>query len=241
VPRCFATLENSFSLPALRSLIPCEGDSLVSSSPPAIHDHIRSASTQEPSIIHPWWLRLTHWLNALAVFIMLTSGWRIYDASPVFAFRIPTSLTLGGWLGGALQWHFAAMWLLFFNGVAYIVASLATGRLWRQLLPIRPRQVLTDLSAALRGHLAHDDIRHYNAVQKLAYWFVIADTVLIIASGLVLWKSVQFPLLRELMGGYNVARKVHFYAMSGLLGFIFVHLALVILVPRTLIAMIRGR
>jgi thiosulfate reductase cytochrome b subunit len=213
----------------------------VISSPPTTHGNIPITAVQDPRIIHPWWLRMTHWLNALAVFVMLTSGWRIYDASPVFSFRIPTSLTLGGWLGGALQWHFAAMWLLAVNGLIYLIASVATGRLWRQLLPIRFKQLTADLAAALKGHLAHDDIRHYNAVQKFAYWFVIVDTVLIIASGLVLWKSVQFPLLRELMGGYNSARKVHFYAMSGLLGFIFIHLALVILVPRTLVAMIRGR
>jgi thiosulfate reductase cytochrome b subunit len=213
----------------------------VISSPRTIHGTLPTAAAAQSRIIHPWWLRMTHWINALAVFIMLTSGWRIYDASPVFSFRIPPSLTLGGWLGGALQWHFAAMWLLVVNGLLYIVASLATGRLWRQLLPIRLRQLAADLRAALKGNLAHDDIRHYNAVQKLAYWFVIADTVLIVASGLVLWKSVQFPLLRELMGGYNSARKVHFYAMSGLLGFIFIHLALVIIVPRTLLAMIRGR
>jgi thiosulfate reductase cytochrome b subunit len=212
----------------------------VISSPRTIEGTLPKAAG--PSlIIHPWWLRMTHWLNALAVFIMLTSGWRIYDASPVFSFRIPAALTLGGWLGGALQWHFAAMWLLVVNGLLYIGLSLATGRLWRQLLPIRLRQLAADIGAALKGHLAHDDIRHYNAVQKLAYWFVIADTVIIIASGLVLWKSVQFPLLRELMGGYNSARKVHFYAMSGLLVFIFIHLTLVILVPRTLLAMIRGR
>jgi thiosulfate reductase cytochrome b subunit len=213
----------------------------VISSPPTNPGSIPALARQEPQAIHPWWLRMTHWLNALAVFIMLTSGWRIYDASPVFSFRIPTSLTLGGWLGGALLWHFAAMWLLVVNGLIYLVASVATGRLWRQLLPIRLKQLAADLAAALKGHLAHDDIRHYNAVQKLAYLFVIADTVVIVASGLVLWKSVQFPLLRELMGGYNSARVVHFYAMSGLLGFILVHLVLVILVPRTLLAMIRGR
>jgi thiosulfate reductase cytochrome b subunit len=172
---------------------------------------------------------------------MITSGWRIYDASPVFAFRIPPSLTLGGWLGGALLWHFAAMWLLVVNGLIYLVAGAATGRFWRQLLPIRLKQLRDDLVAALKGNLQHDDIRHYNAVQKLAYWFVIADTLLLIASGLVLWKSVQFPLLRELLGGYNFARVIHFYAMTGLLGFICIHLVLVALVPKTLIAMIRGR
>jgi thiosulfate reductase cytochrome b subunit len=213
----------------------------VISTPPATHVSVPIRAEDKTQIIHPWWLRMTHWLNALAVFIMLTSGWRIYDASPIFAFRIPQTLTLGGWLAGALQWHFAAMWLLVVNGLIYIVVSVATGRLWRQLLPIRLKQLTADLTAALKGQLAHEDIRHYNAVQKLAYWFVIVDTALLIVSGLVLWKSVQFPILREFMGGYDSARKIHFYAMSGLLGFIFVHLALVVLVPRTLLAMIRGR
>jgi thiosulfate reductase cytochrome b subunit len=184
---------------------------------------------------------MTHWLNALAVFLMLSSGWRIYDASPVFGFKIPEGLTLGGWLGGALQWHFAAMWLLVVNGLFYLTMSAVTGRLRHQLLPVRFRQLSADLAAALKGQLSHEDIRHYNAVQKIAYLFVIADSVLIVASGLVIWKSVQFPLLRDLMGGYDSARKIHFFAMSGLLGFIVIHLVLVILVPKTLVAMIRGR
>jgi thiosulfate reductase cytochrome b subunit len=190
--------------------------------------------------IHPLWLRTTHWLNALAVFIMIFSGWRIYNASPIFAFSFANGLTLGGWLGGALQWHFAAMWLLAVNGCAYLACSLATGRLRRQLLPLRLRELTADLAAALRGQLAHEDIRHYNAVQKLAYLFVIGDSLVIVTSGLVLWKSVQFPLLNMLFGGYDVARKVHFFAMTGLAGFIVIHLALVLLVPRTLVAMLRG-
>jgi thiosulfate reductase cytochrome b subunit len=191
--------------------------------------------------IHPLWLRMTHWLNALAVFIMIFSGWRIYDASPIFAFTFANGLTLGGWLGGALQWHFAAMWLLVVNGLIYLACGLGSGRLRRQLLPLRVRELVADLTAALRGQLSHDDIRHYNAVQKLAYLFVIADSILIVASGLVLWKSVQFPLLNRLLGGYDIARKVHFFAMTGLVGFIVIHLALVMLVPRTLRAMLRGR
>lgn len=195
----------------------------------------------DKEIIQPGWLRVAHWVNALAVLIMLTSGWRIYDASPVFAFKIPQGLTLGGWLGGALQWHFAAMWLLAINGLFYLAMSVATGRLRRQLLPVHLKQLGSDLAAALKGQLSHEDIRHYNAVQKVAYWFVIADSLLLIATGLVIWKSVQFPLLRDLMGGYDTARKIHFLAMAGLLGFILVHLMLVVLVPKTLVAMIRGR
>ncbi|WP_334157507.1 cytochrome b/b6 domain-containing protein [Oryzomicrobium sp.] len=191
--------------------------------------------------IHPGWLRLTHWINALAVIVLVLSGWRIYDASPIFHFAFPHGITLGGWLGGALLWHFAAMWVLAFNGLVYLALNLATGRLWHKFFPLRPRDLLHDLGAALRGHLAHDDLRRYNAVQKLAYLFVIADTVLIVLSGLVVWKSVQFPLLRELMGGFDNARVVHFFAMAGLVAFFAVHVVMVALVPRTLRAMIRGR
>ena len=192
-------------------------------------------------IIHPWWLRATHWINALSVVLLVASGWRIYNAAPFFAFTIPAKLTLGGWLGGALQWHFAAMWLLVVNGIAYLALNFFSGRLRRQFFPLSPRQFLLDLGAALKGKLAHADLRHYNTVQRVAYLFVIADIVLIVLSGLVLWKSVQFPMLRELLGGYDTARRVHFFAMSALVGFIAVHLAMVALVPRTLLAMLRGR
>jgi thiosulfate reductase cytochrome b subunit len=191
--------------------------------------------------IHPGWLRATHWINAIAVFLLITSGWRIYNASPFFDFSFPAGLTLGGWLGGALQWHFFAMWLLFVNGVLYLTINILSGRMRRQFFPISPRAFLQDMVAALKGKLAHADIRQYNTVQKCAYLFVVADLVLLVLSGLVLWKSVQFPLLRELLGGYEAARRVHFFAMSALFGFVVVHLVMVALVPRTLLAMLRGR
>ena len=195
----------------------------------------------DPRTIHPGWLRATHWLNALAVLLLASSGWRIYNASPVFDFTLPSGITLGGWLGGALRWHFAAMWLLFFNGIVYLLINVLSGRLRRQFFPLSPRQLLADVAAALKGKLAHADARHYNAVQKLAYLFVMLDSVLLVLSGLVLWKSVQFPLLRELMGGYDRARQVHFFAMAGLMAFVAIHLVMVALVPRTLLAMLRGR
>jgi thiosulfate reductase cytochrome b subunit len=191
--------------------------------------------------IHPAWLRAAHWINAIAVLLLITSGWRIYNASPFFDFSFPAELTLGGWLGGALQWHFFAMWLLFVNGIFYLAVNLVSGRLRRQFFPISPGAFLQDMAAALKGKLAHADPRKYNTVQKAAYLFVIADLILIVLSGLVLWKSVQFPLLRELLGGYEAARRVHFFAMSALVGFVVVHLVMVALVPRTLVAMIRGR
>ena len=193
------------------------------------------------TVIHPLWLRLTHWLNAIAVIILVLSGWRIYNASPIFAFSIPGSITIGGWLGGALLWHFAAMWLLFVNGLLYFAINILSGRLRTQFFPLRPGDVLRDLLAALRGKLSHEDMRQYNAVQKLAYLFVMLASVVVVLSGLVVWKSVQFPLLRTLMGGFDNARVVHFFAMAGLVGFFVVHVIMVALVPKTFVLMVRGR
>jgi thiosulfate reductase cytochrome b subunit len=192
--------------------------------------------------LQPLWLRITHWLNALAIVVMVTSGWQIYNASPIFKpFTFPSSITLGGWLGGALQWHFAAMWLLVANFIVYAVMNVVTGRFRRRMFPLSIRSVVNDALAAVRGKLGHDDLTHYNAVQKLAYLAVIVDIVVIILSGLVVWKSVQFPFLRTLMGGYDNARVVHFFGMSFLVAFVVLHVVMVALVPRSLVLMIRGR
>ena len=191
--------------------------------------------------IHPAWVRATHWINALAVLVMITSGWRIYNASPLFDFLFPPAFTLGGWLGGALQWHFAGMWLLAGNGLLYLGLNLASGRLAHRFLPVSPRGVVADLGAALCGRLSHADPRRYNAVQRVAYLLIMLDIAVLVLSGLVLWKSVQFETLRVLMGGYEGARYVHFIAMALLAAFVAVHLLMVALVPRTLLAMIRGK
>ncbi|CAJ5295172.1 prokaryotic cytochrome b561 family protein [Burkholderia pseudomallei] len=191
--------------------------------------------------IHPLWVRASHWLNALAAVTMALSGWRIYNASPIYAgFVFPRGATLGGWLGGALQWHFAAMWLLFFNGVFYLTMGVATRRFTRKLLPLSASGVARDLRDALRGRLSHDDLSVYNALQRAAYVAAIADLALLVLSGLVIWKSVQFPLLREWLGGYDRARVVHFWAMAFLVAFFVVHVAMAALVPRSLLAMLRG-
>ena len=191
--------------------------------------------------IHPGWVRAAHWINSLAVLVMVASGWRVYDAAPLFALRFPREITLGGWLGGALQWHFAGMWLLVFNGLLYLALNLASGRFASKFFPLSAPDLRRDLRAMLRGRLSHADPRHYNGLQRVAYLFVIVDLALLVLSGLVLWKSVQLPLLREAMGGYDGARLVHFFAMAALLAFVAGHLVMVALVPRTLIAMIRGR
>jgi thiosulfate reductase cytochrome b subunit len=187
---------------------------------------------------HPLYIKICHWVNALAILLMVTSGWRIYNASPIFEFKFPKMLTIGGWLGGALQWHFAAMWLLAINGLIYLLVNIISGRMRSKFLPIRPKQLLADFRDALMLKLDHSNLQNYNAVQKSAYLSAMLFIIVTVLSGLAIWKSVQFPLLRELMGSYDNARIVHFFAMSLIVAFVFVHIVMVALVPETLVAMI---
>jgi len=174
--------------------------------------------------------------------LMIMSGWQIYNASPLFSWlRFSHSITIGGWLAGALLWHFAAMWLLMINGLVYLITGLATGRFRKKLLPITPAGVLADLKAALTFKLAHDDLSVYNSVQKLLYAGIIVVGVVIVLSGLSIWKPVQLQYLTALFGGYDIARYVHFVCMSLICLFMIVHVALAVLVPKSLRAMIIGR
>jgi thiosulfate reductase cytochrome b subunit len=192
-------------------------------------------------VIQPAWVRTVHWINAVATILMIMSGWQIYNASPLFAFKFSSSLTLGGWLGGALLWHFAAMWLLMVNGLVYLTLGFATGRFRKKLLPITPAGVIADTKAALTGKLSHHDLTRYNNVQKLLYAGIIVVGVLIVLSGLSIWKPVQLQYLTALFGGYDFARYVHFACMAAICAFLVVHVALALLVPKSLRAMIIGR
>jgi len=197
-------------------------------------------------------VRITHWLNAVAIIIMIGSGWRIYNQEPLFGFAFPVWMTLGGqpeisqhWhneegLAGALQWHFAAMWLLFVGLTGYLVYGLISGHLRRSLLPVRPRGIAHDLLAALRGRLSHN-VGERNAVQKAMYIGVISVILLTVLSGLSIWKPVQFQVLTALFGGYDVARYLHFFCMAAIVLFLAVHLLLTLLVPTVLPPMITGR
>jgi thiosulfate reductase cytochrome b subunit len=192
-------------------------------------------------VVRPAWVRVTHWINAAAMVVMTGSGWQVYDASPLFAFRFPSSITIGGWLAGGLLWHFAAMWMLAANGLVYVVLSVATGRFRRRLLPIGLSAFAADLRAALTGRLSHDDPAIYNAIQKALYVGVLAAGVVIVASGLAIWKPVQLKALTALLGGYEAARLVHFFAMAAIVAFTVIHIVMAFVVPKSLRAMITGR
>jgi thiosulfate reductase cytochrome b subunit len=192
-------------------------------------------------VIQPAWVRIMHWINAVAIILMIMSGLQIYNASPLFTqLTFSHSITLGGWLGGALLWHFAAMWLLMINGLAYLITGFASGRFKMKLFPISPRGVISDAFAALTFKLSHDDLSKYNQVQRILYAGIIVIGILIVLSGLSIWKPVQFQYLTALFGGYDIARYVHFVCMASIVAFLAIHVLLAVLVPKSLRAMIIG-
>jgi thiosulfate reductase cytochrome b subunit len=194
-----------------------------------------------PTIVaaHPATIRIVHWVWVYAIGCMVFSGWEIYNASPSLPFSFPRWGGLGGWLGGALAWHFSAMWLLAADGMAYVAYGIASGHFRRDLGLPTPRAVVRDLWLALTFRLGHR-IGHYNAVQRLLYLGVIGALLLQVVTGLAIWKPVQLSLLVSLLGGYPIARDIHLTGMFLIVGFIVVHVVLVIIFPRTLVSMIVG-
>jgi thiosulfate reductase cytochrome b subunit len=189
---------------------------------------------------HPVILRCTHWIGAAAMITMILSGWAIYNAAPLLPFIFPPGLTLGGWLGAGIAWHISAMWVLMADGLVYLAWGFASGHFGRAFLPITATGVLHDTLDALNFRLKHD-LDRYNAVQRLLYVLVVAAGVLLVLTGLSIWKPVQLGGLTWCFGGYDIARRIHFTLMCCIVAFLAIHVTLVALVPRTLRAMVLGR
>ncbi len=203
----------------------------------------RNANPLSPSgrKLHPWPIRIMHWVNAIAMLVMITSGWGIYDDDAVIkGFYFPNLLRLGEWAAPSLNYHFTGMWLLALNGLAYLIYGFVTGRLRERLLPIRVRDVVQTVRDTLHFQVAHDDLTTYNAVQKILYIVAILAGIMQVVTGVAIWKPVQFSGLVSLLGGFQFARVLHFTGMSVLVGFLLVHVALALLVPQTLWAMLSG-
>jgi thiosulfate reductase cytochrome b subunit len=202
---------------------------------------LESLKQSAPRRVHPLPVRIMHWINVVAIFIMIGSGWRIYNDDILFSFlRFPDAIVIGKWAQYGLQWHFFGMWIFVLNGIAYLCYGIIGGRFRRKLFPISPREVFVTIGEALRFRLRHDDLTHYNAVQKVLYLGVMAVGVLIVISGLALWKPVQFSELANLFGSFQNIRLVHFLCMSAIVAFIVVHVTLALLVPQSLLAMLTG-
>ena len=203
--------------------------------------------------LHPLSRRILHWVMALSILIMIGSGWRIYNASPIFDFlEFPEWATLGGdvdaalarhgdpGVASAIAWHFAAMWTLAIAYILFLLWGIVTGHFRRDFLPVGPRTFMRDMIAALRFRLEHR-LGEYNAVQKAAYWGALGAVAVMILSGIAIWKPVQTYPLELLFGGFQGARVVHFLVMASIVFFLLIHVGLTLLVPRTLLAMVVGR
>jgi thiosulfate reductase cytochrome b subunit len=200
-----------------------------------------SLQARPQRVLHPLPLRIMHWINAAAIFTMIGSGWKIYNDEVIFGWlHVPEAVTIGKWAQHGLQWHFLGMWIFGLNGLAYLAFGITTGRFRRMLLPIRRREVLAVVKDALRFRLAHDDLTRYNAVQRLLYVGIILTGILTLLSGLALWKPMQFSELASLFYDFQTTRLVHFFCMAAICLFLLVHVALALLVPRSLAAMVTG-
>jgi thiosulfate reductase cytochrome b subunit len=199
------------------------------------------AEARPPLHLHPLALRVMHWINAVAMLVMILSGWATYNDEVIFGWlHFPHWMTLGDGPEGALQWHFLAMWILMANGIAYLVYGLASGRFRRMLLPVRIGEIAAEVRAALALRLSHDDLTRYNAVQRVLYIGIILIGILQVLSGLAIWKPVQLSELAALFYDFQTARLVHFLCMAAIVGFLVVHVTLALIVPRTLVAMLTG-
>ena len=214
--------------------------------PPVCGTSSMSSQIVKPTLrkerrLHPLPLRIMHWIDAVAIFIMIGSGWKIYNDDVIFGFlHFPDSIVIGKWAQHGLQWHFFGMWIFVLNGLAYLTYGIASGRFRQKLFPISVSDVLKTVSDALQFRLSHDDLTHYNAVQKLLYLGVMLVGVLIVISGLALWKPVQFSELADLFGSFQTIRLVHFLCTSAIAAFVLIHVSLALLVPQSLVAMVTG-
>jgi thiosulfate reductase cytochrome b subunit len=201
---------------------------------------MQSNNTKPGEVVHPLIIRLTHWINVIAVFVMILSGWKIYNASPIFNFVFPKWITLGGWLGGALALHFAMMWILVINGLVYIMYGICSRHFGDDIFGFRPDSIYKKSALTLKKLIVHG-VGEYNIIQRVLYAFVIADLIILVFTGLSIWKPAQFDELTTFLGGYDFARVIHFYAMVGLVGFIVVHVLAGLLVRGSILSMITGR
>lgn len=189
------------------------------------------AATRNREFHHPLIVRVTHWINAIALGIMITSGFRIYNASPILDFRFPEWIMLGGWLGGARQWHFFAMWIFVVNGVFYVLYNVLSkhGRKTTLFSKGDVSGVLPMIQYYLTIRKEHPPQGKYNALQKFAYTQVPLFAVGSILTGMAIYWPTQFSWLTSMFGGFDTARVWHFIFTLLFVSFIGGHLLMVVI------------
>lgn len=200
---------------------------------------------EQPAVV-----RITHWVSALAIFILIGSGIQIFFAFPSFGPKIPQhnlfavpqtfhalsigswfhSLALGQWLAGAEWWHFTFMWVFIACAISYAAYEIVS-RHYRTLLFVS--RDVPGVWPMIRHYFFFggkpEQTEQYNALQKLAYTTALLLGAISILSGLVMWNPVQLSWIAWVVGGFHYARIVHFAAMCGLLVFIAGHIIMVLL------------
>ena len=179
---------------------------------------------------HHWVVRATHWVNVLALTIMVGSGLRIFNAYPAFAPR-GGSFCCYPFAGQAIP-----EWLTF--GWVYLHGE------WRDLVPrkgdLRDTWQMIRFYTTLRPD--HPRQGKHNALQKLSYFAVPIIAAVAVLSGLAIWKPVTLGWLTGALGGYVWARYWHFLAMLALVAFTVVHVVMVFAVdPHSMRSMVTGR
>ena len=178
---------------------------------------------------HPVFVRVTHWVNFVALAIMVSSGLRIYNASPLFSFGMPSWVTLGGWLAGARMWHFFGMWLFVANGISWVLYNLISrhGRTTTLFNRGDVGGVLPMILYYMRIRKDHPPSRKYNSLQKLAYTTIPIVALGAVTTGVAIYWPVQFGFITSAFGNYDTARVWHFIFMAALVGFFGGHIFMV--------------
>ena len=187
---------------------------------------------------HPWTVRFSHWVNSVALFVLVGSGLQIFRAFPSFGDKIPQkdllnwpkAFVIGGWLGGALQWHLTFMWIYIATGLFYLGYQMFSHN-YRQVLfmPSDARGVWPMARHYFFFGPKPPATAAYNPLQKLAYTSAIGLGALSVVTGFAVWKPVQFSWLAWLMGGFHLARLWHFVVMWAILIFLLGHLIMVVI------------
>jgi thiosulfate reductase cytochrome b subunit len=253
---------------------------------------------------HSGTVRITHWINALVLLVLLMSGLQIFNAHPalylgadsdfddpvmsmkavrtaagdregrttilgygfdttgVFGLGtkrdgslesrgFPWAVTLPGYRSLAMgrRWHFFFAWVFLLNGLAYLLWSLGSGHLRRDLAPTGKE--LQHIGSSIAEHAKFkfpkgEEAKRYNVLQKLAYLFValiLLPLMLLTGLGMSPGMDAAFPFLLDMFGGRQSARTIHFIAASGTVIFVVVHIFMVLVsgVWNNLRSMITGR
>ncbi len=189
--------------------------------------------------IYALWLRICHIVHAFSAIMLMSSGWAIYNADPLYDFLFPKHISLGLYLTEALRWHFLLAWILLLTSVIYSVSRLVLNLGGPSIRHFSLMSILDTLYNAMRFSLFYRR-GEYNPLQRLMYTGIFILSLMLVFSGVALWKPVQFNLLIDMFFGYEVVRHIHFWLMIVLFCFLIVHVCMILIHPSTLMNMIFG-